>query len=83
MNGQHNNRTYAVIPIEKVPLYVKSPAAQGRLSVDGRFLIWDEAWNPITLAHMKQDQDVKLLTHKQALELMSTEQWRVPTEPGS
>jgi len=53
------------------------------LSVDGRFLIWDEAWNPITLAHMKQDQDVKLLTHKQALELMSTEQWRVPTEPGS
>ncbi len=83
MSKTNNNRIYAVIPIEKAPLYVKSIITQGRLSMDGRFLIWDENWNPIALAHMKQDQDVKLLTHKQALELMATEQWRDPTEPGS
>lgn len=76
MNPTYNNRVYAVIPIAKTTLCVESNIEHGRKSLNGNFLIWDEDWKPATLESMKQDHDIKLLTHEQALNLMSTDKWR-------
>lgn len=75
MGPEYNSRAYAVIPIEKVRQYVKSNIEHGRRSLDGNFLVWDEHWDPETLENMNRDPDVKLLRHKQALELTNTEEW--------
>jgi len=81
MDPTYNNRTYAVIPVAKTKLHVKANTFNGRLSLDKKNLIWDQAWEPIVKKNLKEDKDVKLLSHKEALELMNTPAWKNPNDP--
>lgn len=81
MNPQYNNKTYAIIPVAKTTLHVKSNVEHGRLSNDKKSLIWDQAWDSIVKKNLKEDKDVKLLSHKEALALMETSAWKPKGPP--
>lgn len=73
-----NQRTYAVIGIEKATSFIKAVSTRSRKSLDKNFIIWDEKWDPVVLEKMKNDLGVKLLTHKQALSLTRGKKWSKP-----
>jgi hypothetical protein len=80
MNPEFNKRIYAVIPIEKANLFIKSNFENARKSLDGNFIIWDQAWDPPTIEIFRIDNDVKLMDHQGALALMKTPAWLRPDE---
>jgi len=80
MNPQYNKRTYAIIPAEKAGQYIKSNFENARKSLDGKFMIWDQAWNAQVLESLKKDKAIKLLNHQAALALMETPNWSSPEE---
>lgn len=75
MEAMHNDRVYAIIPIGEAHNFIKSDFSKGRLSLDKQLITWDQAWPPEIYRAMQNSQTVKLLSHKQALDLMKKKEW--------
>ena len=78
MDPTYNNRVYAVIPPGKARFYIQTNLKHSQLSLSGKNLIWDQAWDPETLEKLKQDHTVRLLSHEEALQLIEQPAWRNP-----
>ena len=74
------NRTYAIIPAEKVGTLIGNVLDVARKSIDGKFIIWDFQKDSPVLNTLLADPDIKLLTHEEALALMSTDAWQKQSE---
>lgn len=75
MEPMHNDRIYAIIPIGEAKNFIKSNFTKGRRSLDGQFLTWDQKWDPETYRNMQNSSTIKLLSHEQALDLMTKKEW--------
>ena len=78
MSEYPQNRTYAVIPVEKVEQYLTGVLGVARYSIDKKFIVWDFAQGDRILDLLGQDPDVGLYTHKAILNLMATSNWKAP-----
>jgi hypothetical protein len=74
------DRIYAILPIEKITLYITEDTTKGKYSIDKKFLIWDKEWNQETLQNMRNDPDIKVLTHSEAIAEMKKENWKKGSE---
>lgn len=75
MEPMHNDRIYAIIPIGEAHNFIKSNVKNGRTSLDGTLLTWDQKWNPETYRAMQNSPTIKLFSHKQTLDLMAKKEW--------
>lgn len=71
-------RVYTLIPIAKAHLYIKEKVNVARKALDKKYLTWDTNWSDETLQQMKNDPDIILLTHQEALKKMATPEWSSP-----
>lgn len=82
MEAMHNDRIYAIIPIGEAKNFITSDIQYGRKSLDGTLLTWDQTWPEEIYRAMQNSPTVKLLSHKQALDLMTKKEWYDKTKAG-
>ena len=75
MENYPENRTYAIIPVEKVGTLIGNVLDIARKSIDKKFIVWDFPKDSLILNTLLSEPNIKLLTHKEAITLMSTNAW--------
>ncbi len=69
-------KKYIIIPVQQIKEYIKENTKFGRFSKDGKFLIWDKIFEKETEDKIKNNPEIKLLTHAEALLEMQKENWQ-------
>ena len=80
MSNYPKNRTYAIIPVDKITTLIGDVLDVARKSIDGQFIIWDFPKGSLVLNTLLADPEIKLLSHEQALALMATDAWEKKSE---